>query len=124
MRRLLLAITVVTAGGLSSCATDNAPKPGSPAYLWAAANETFAANDFVKTSEHLDKILASDNEYTARARAWSLILISGMARGYMDLADNFEYGVKAKKAVAVSAHVSDAKTSEAIPYAPSTAISP
>jgi hypothetical protein len=98
-RRMLLALSIAGAAGSTfSCSTSNAPQPGTPAYFWAAANETFAANDYVKTSEHLDKILASDNEYTARARTWSLILISGMARGNMDLADNFEYGVKAKKA--------------------------
>src|SRR3979411_2788681 len=98
MRRVLLAVPVVTAGVSSfSCSTDTAPKPGTPAYSWAAAKETFAANDYMKTGDHLDKVLASDNEYTARARPWRLILISGMARGYMDLADNLEYGVKAKK---------------------------
>jgi hypothetical protein len=80
------------------CSTDETPQPGTPAYAWSAAKETFAAGDYQKTAEHLDKVLASDNEYTARARPWSLILTSGMARGYMDLADNLEYGVRAKKA--------------------------
>jgi hypothetical protein len=94
MRRLLLAVSVVTAG----CSTSTAPQPGTPAYAWSAAKETFAAGDYVKTAQHLDKVLASDNEYTARARPMYLILTSGMARGDMDLADNFEYGVKAKKA--------------------------
>jgi hypothetical protein len=94
MRRLLLAVSVVTAG----CSTSTAPQPGTPAYAWSAAKENFAAGDYVKTAQHLDKVLASDNEYTARARPMFLILTSGMARGDMDLADNFEYGVKAKKA--------------------------
>jgi hypothetical protein len=99
MSQVLLAVSVATAGGLNfSCSTDTAPKAGTPAYFWAAAKETFAAGDYGKTSEHLDKVLATDNEYTARARPWRLILTSGMARGYMDLADNLEYGVKAKKA--------------------------
>jgi hypothetical protein len=52
----------------------------------------------LKASEHLDKLLASDNEYTARARPLLLILTSGMVRGYMDVADNLELGVRAKKA--------------------------
>jgi hypothetical protein len=92
-------MSIVTAAGLTfSCSTDSAPQPGTPAYAWSAAKETFAAGDYTKTSEHLDKVLASDNEYTARARPWRLILTSGMARGYMDVADNLEYGVRAKKA--------------------------
>jgi hypothetical protein len=97
--RALLAAAVIAAGGLNfSCSTNSVPQPGTPAYAWAAAKETFAANDYVKTSDHLDKVLASDNEFTERARPWRLILTSGMARGYMDVADNLESGVRAKKA--------------------------
>jgi hypothetical protein len=98
LSKILLAIPVATAGLTFSCSSSAGPQPGTPAYFWSAAKETFAASDYVKTSEHLDKILASDNEYTARARPWRLILASGMARGYMDVADNLETGVRAKKA--------------------------
>ena len=38
--------------------------------LLGAARETCHAGDFLKTSENLQRILATDNEYTARARAW------------------------------------------------------
>ena len=89
---------VALAGLNSSCSTSNAPEPGTPAYYWAAAKETFAANDYAKTSDHLDKVLASDNEYSARARPWLLILTAGMVRGYMDVADKLEDGVRSKKA--------------------------
>src|SRR6188508_2519202 len=82
LSKILLAIPVATAGLTFSCSSSAGPQPGTPAYFWSAAKETFAASDYVKTSEHLDKILASDNEYTARARPWRLILASGMARGY------------------------------------------
>src|SRR5258706_5243466 len=97
--RILLAISVVTAGGLNfSCSTSTAPQTGTPAYYWAAAKETFAVNDYAKTSEHLGKLLATENEYTARAQPLLLILTSGMVRGYMDIADKLESGVRAKKA--------------------------
>ena len=98
LSKLLLAIPVATAGLTFSCSSSAGPQPGTPAYFWSAAKETFAASDYVKTSDNLDKILASDNEYTARALPWRLILASGMARGYMDVADNLEMGVRAKKA--------------------------
>jgi hypothetical protein len=65
-RRAFLAIALATAGLNSSCSSSSGPEPGTPAYFWAAAKETFAANDYVKTSEHLDKLLASENDYTAR----------------------------------------------------------
>ncbi len=89
---LLFACIIV-----SSCSDSNAPKEGTPAFYWAAAKETFAAADYVKTVEHLEKLTASDNEFTARARPWLLIMTSGTTRGYMDLADSFDAGAHANK---------------------------
>jgi hypothetical protein len=80
-----------------SCSTDSGPQQGTPAFYWSAAKETFAAADYGKTVEHLEKILATENEYTARARPWLLIITSGMARGNMYLADGFEAGARASK---------------------------
>ncbi len=97
-RKFGIFVAVALAGLHSSCSTSNAPEPGTPPYYWAAAKETFAANDYVKTGEHLDKIVASDNEYTARARPWLLILTAGTVRGYMEVADKLESGVREKKA--------------------------
>src|SRR5262245_18253842 len=97
-RRAFLAIAVATVGLTISCSSSSGPEPATPAYFWAEAKEDFATNDYVKTSEHLDKLLASDNDYTARARPWLLILTSGMVRGYMDVADKLESGVREKKA--------------------------
>jgi hypothetical protein len=77
------------------------PKPpavGSPAYYWAAAQETYAAGDFVKTAEHLQGVLKTDNEFTAKAYPFYLVLTAAMQRAYVDLADNFEYGLKANRA--------------------------
>src|SRR5690349_13932643 len=83
---------------LISCSGESGPQPGTPAFFWAAARQTFAAADYGKTIEHLDKIVASENEYTARARPLLLILTSGMARGYGELVDRFEAGARANKA--------------------------
>ena len=81
-----------------SCSGDSGPQPGTPAFFWSAARQTFASGDYVKTVDHLDKIVASENEFTARARPWLLVLTSGMARGYAELADRFEAGARANKA--------------------------
>jgi hypothetical protein len=51
----------------------------------------------MKTADHLDRILQSDNEYTARAMPWSLLVTSGLASGYMELADKYQAGAKANK---------------------------
>jgi len=88
----LLSCFIVT-----SCSDNNSARPGTPAFYWAAANETFAAKDYVKTIEHLEKLTADENEFTARARPWLLVMTSGMSRGYMYLADSFEAGARANK---------------------------
>lgn len=83
----------------TSCSSGSTgPEKGTPAFYWAAAKETFAAGDYLKTLDNLDSLTASDNEFTARARAWHLVLTSGMARGYMDLADAYETGARMNKA--------------------------
>ena len=70
------------------------PQPGTPAFYWAAAKETYRAGDFAKTSENLQRILVSENEFSARARAWDAVISSGLAQGYMELADTWEAGAR------------------------------
>jgi hypothetical protein len=94
-------IFAIVSGGLvvMSCSTGPAPPEiGTPAYYWSAAKETYAAGDYLKASEHLENLAKTENQYTARALPWDLILTSGMAKGYADLADDFEYGSKANRA--------------------------
>ncbi|MBZ5729397.1 MAG: hypothetical protein LAP87_31035 [Acidobacteriia bacterium] len=80
---------------LSSCSSTPAgPQMGTPAFYWQAARKTFAQGDYMKTLEHLDRILATDNDYTARALPWSLVLSSGMAAGYMEMGDDYAIGAR------------------------------
>src|SRR5689334_7405426 len=98
---MLIAASIAAISGLQfSCSTSSTPpeaEKGTPAFYWKAAGETFAANDFAKTSENLEAILKSENDYTARAQPWLLVLISGLIRGYADIADSLEIGVREKK---------------------------
>jgi len=73
------------------------PEKGTPAFYWSAAKETYAGGDYMKTIDHLDGIVDKDSEYTARAFVWSLLVTSGLASGYMDLADQYEAGAKLNK---------------------------
>jgi hypothetical protein len=83
---------------MTSCSPGSeAAKVGTPAFYWSGAKETYAAGDYVKAIEHLENLAKTQNEFTARAMPWELILTSGMAKGYMELADNFEYGAKANR---------------------------
>src|SRR5206468_12504255 len=83
---------------LISCSGDSGPQPGTPGFFWAAAKQTFAVGDYQKTLDHLDKVVSSENEFTPKARPMLLVLTSGMARGYGELADRFETGARANKA--------------------------
>src|SRR5215813_1560943 len=74
---LLIALAVL---GLAACSgpVTTSARVGTPEFYWYAAKETYAAGDYVKTADHLDHLIATDNEYTARAVPWSLVLTSGM----------------------------------------------
>ena len=72
------------------------PKPGTPGFYWAAANESFKNGNYQKASEHLSR-LDNSPEFAARALPWSLVLNSGMAQGYIELADRCETGGKVNK---------------------------
>jgi len=98
--RMAAAVAAVSANLiLFSCSSGpQAPEKGTPAFYWAAAKETYAAGDYLKTIENLDNIVAGENEFTARARPWQLIMTSGMARGYIDVAEYFESGARINKA--------------------------
>jgi hypothetical protein len=89
---------------LFSCSGGDAPQPGTPPFYWSAAKETYAAGDYQKTVENLGNILSSQNDYVARAQPWMLIVTSGMAHGYMDLADAFEAGGHANQSQATAFH--------------------
>ncbi len=83
----------------TACASGPAgPQPGTPGFFWAAAKDTWRGGDYVKTSEHLQRILSSENEFTARARAWDAVISSGLTQGYIELADTWEAGARANRA--------------------------
>ena len=94
-----MRILVVFAVSLTliSCSSGPAgPEKGTPAFYWQAAKETFASNDHMKTLEHLDKLIG-DKDYGAKALPWALVLSSGLAAGYADLADQYQTGARMNK---------------------------
>jgi hypothetical protein len=94
-----LSLLAIVAGALvvTSCSSGPAPPPpGTPAFYWAAAKQSYAAGDYQKASEQLERVCGTENEYTVRARPWLLVLTSGMAKAYMELADYCDYGAKAQ----------------------------
>ncbi len=96
MPKLLVPVLLAGVLLLAGCGPQ-APQPGTPPFFWAAAKETFAAGDYTKTHDHLMHLVQSTNDFTARAMPWQLIVNAGLARGYIELADNFEKGSRATK---------------------------
>ena len=94
---IALATLGLVAAGTSCSSGPQPPQPGTPAFYWAAAKETYRAGDFPKTSEHLQRIQASQNEFSARAHAWDAVISAGLAQAYIDLADNWEAGARANR---------------------------
>jgi hypothetical protein len=94
---MALSIVGLVAAGTSCSSGPQAPQPGTPAFFWTAARDTYRAGDFVKTSENLQRILVSDNEFSARARAWDAVISSGLTQGYIELADTWEAGARANR---------------------------
>jgi predicted amidohydrolase YtcJ len=90
---VLLAACVVLAGCSSG---PSGPTAGSPAFYWSAAQQTFRNGDHVKTSDHLSKAMKSA-EYAAKAQPWEMVVNSGLAQGYMELADRYETGARATR---------------------------
>jgi hypothetical protein len=91
---LVIALVSVMAILLSCSSGPSAPRMGTPAFYWQGAREVYAAGDYMKTLQHLDNLLATDNEYTARALPWVLVLKSGIAAGYIDAAENYALGAR------------------------------
>ena len=82
---------------LTSCSGPVASNTHTPGFYWSAAKETYAAGDYVKTTDHLDRLIADHNDYSSRAIPWSLVVTSGMAQGYMELADHYAAGARMNK---------------------------
>ncbi len=98
----LRAISILTPTlvlcALSACSSGpTPPEKGSPAWLWSAAKETFSSGDWVKCTEHLGNLTSGSSEFAEKARPWELLVLGGMADGYIQLADAYELGARANK---------------------------
>ncbi len=91
----VIGVLLITA----SCGTKGPepPKPGSPAFLWGVAQDSYKKGDFAKTNDSLERLLGSKNEYAARALPWKVVLAVGVTKGYMDMGEKYDAGSKASR---------------------------
>ncbi len=91
----VLALVIAT----TSCAGGpKPPEPGTPAFFWGSAQDSYRTGDMARTDEQLQKVLASENEFSARARAWDIVISAGLAQGHAEMADVFETGARLNRA--------------------------
>ncbi|MBZ5625271.1 MAG: hypothetical protein LAQ69_42205 [Acidobacteriia bacterium] len=99
-----VAVTLLAAllATLSSCSSTVRAQAGTPASDWSAAKERYVAGNYVKAIEKLDHLLEAPNEYSQRALPFSLVLTSGVAAGYIELADYYAAGARANRTKALT----------------------
>jgi hypothetical protein len=100
--RIPAALLVIAAFGMTSCSNPTSPTSAKAEFHWSGARETYALGDYPKTADHLEHIIDNQNQYTARAIPWYLVVTSGMAGGYIQLADQYTAGARAHKAAAAA----------------------
>ena len=101
----IAALTIVVAAAttlLSSCSGPVAAKAGTPEAYWAAAKGAYSTGDYSGTLEQLAHLTDNRNDYTARAIPWEMVLTTGLASGYIELADNYAKGARINPANAMA----------------------
>jgi hypothetical protein len=68
------------------------PKPGSAAFLWEEAQQSYRIGDLLKTDTMLMELSRTDNAFAEHARIWQLIVSAGLTQGFSALADVYETG--------------------------------
>lgn len=90
----LCILGVIGASVLATGCSSGPPpiKPGSPAFFWAVAKESYRTGDLLKTDATLLELGRTENEFGARARTWQLVVSAGVAQGLWELADAYQDG--------------------------------
>ena len=87
---LILAVVSILVAG---CSSGPPPiKPGSPAFFWAVARESYRTGDMLKAQSTLRELSQGDNEFAARARILHLVVSAGVMKGLGDLASAYQSG--------------------------------
>lgn len=76
----------------SGCAGPAPIKPGSPAFFWAVANESYRTGDLLKTDATLLELSTGNHEFAARAQIWQMVVSAGLSQGLWELADAYQAG--------------------------------
>lgn len=95
----LIAVTALALGLVSCGGTQGPekPQPGTPAFVWANAQDLVKKGSFAEASDQLDKLTGKDGEFRNRAEVLQIAIATGIAHGEMDWADVWEEGSKSAR---------------------------
>jgi hypothetical protein len=85
---------------LSCSSSTNAPapaRPGTPQFTWGVARQAYQVGDYDKAASSLSQLAGSENPYKEKAAPWALLLSASVAKGNMDLAEQYQAGAKANR---------------------------
>jgi hypothetical protein len=102
--RIPAALLVIAVFGMTSCSSPTSPTSARADFYWSGARETYAVGDYQKAADHLEHIIDNQNQHTTRAIPWYLVVTSGMAAGYIELADQYTAGARSHKSAAPAFH--------------------
>ena len=93
MKSPLLLLLLLAAGVAAGC-SGGAPKarPGSPAFIWSVARESYRTGDVLKAEATLLELSRTDNSFSSPARVCQIVVSAGVAQGFSDLAAAYEMG--------------------------------
>jgi hypothetical protein len=90
MRASFILLPAAAAVLLTGCGGPSGPpplKPGTPPFIWAAAESNFKAGNFNEVSRQLGNLTGKESEFQHRSQVWQMVVNAGLARGDMEFAD-------------------------------------
>jgi hypothetical protein len=68
------------------------PAPEGYEY-WKQVNREYESGDYIDTLNYLNDLLRTENDYTARAAAWKVVILGGMTRSSVEIEEACNKGI-------------------------------
>ena len=59
---------------------------------WKQVNREYESGDYIDTLNYLNDLLRTENDYTARAAAWKVVILGGIARSSLEIEEACDKG--------------------------------
>jgi len=90
----IIAVLAIAIGAVACKSGPATIQPGTPAFSWATAKQAYSSGDYLRATDNLAKLTTTDNEFRGRAQAALMVISSGLAEGYLEVATAYDAGGK------------------------------